>query len=79
MDNNETRKSSHTSRPLARIRQSVRETVSGMRTLLGQINVTRSTQQLRESKRQKRKMLYKIIFATFVIIGIICIVIKRVF
>jgi large-conductance mechanosensitive channel len=72
MDNNETRQSSsvHAARPLARIRKSVKETVSGMRTLLGQINVNRSTQQLRDQKKRKRKVIFRSIIG-FIIIAVI--------
>lgn len=77
-DNSESRRpaTAHTSRPVGKFRQSVKQTVSGMRTLLGQIHEKRSTNQLRQQRREKRKIITGIFLAILFIAAITWVLIK---
>ena len=77
-DNFESRRPStaHTSRPVGKFRQSVKQTVSGMRTLLGQIHEKRSTNMLREQKKEKRKIFVRVFLAVIFLTAVIWILIK---
>ena len=66
----------HTSRPVGKFRQSVTRTVSGMRTLLGQIHEKRSTAHLREQKKERRKIITRLFMAALFIAALIWVLIK---